>query len=87
MASAASAQQGDQAQAAVGPLSTLTIDDHSKFPNCYPTLNPNDIYRAHISELLSKVSGVDAEKIYPKLSWTLNLEKGDLMLPVRLSPA
>ncbi|OWO99033.1 hypothetical protein B2J93_6610 [Marssonina coronariae] len=53
-----------------------------KYPNCYPEVNPVDIYRAHLTSILTGVTGVDAAIIYPALQWTQTLEKGDLVLPV-----
>ena len=53
-----------------------------KYPNCYPEINPVDVYRAHLTEILTEVTGVDASIIYPALQWTQTLEKGDLVLPV-----
>jgi arginyl-tRNA synthetase len=53
-----------------------------KYPNCYPEVNPVDIYRAHLTSLLTEVTGVDAAIIYPALQWTQTLEKGDLVLPI-----
>ncbi|KAI9741052.1 MAG: hypothetical protein M1834_002763 [Cirrosporium novae-zelandiae] len=68
--------------AAQQSFGALAIDDKSQFPNCYPSLNPVDRYRAHISEALGAITGVDAKTIYPKLLWTQTFDKGDLMLPV-----
>ena len=67
---------------AVEGLSLQSTAETSKFPNSFPSLNPVDIYREHIAEKLALVSGIEAEKIYPKLSWTSTLDKGDLTLPV-----
>jgi len=53
-----------------------------KYPNCHPEVNPVDIYRAHLTSLLTEVTGVDAAVIYPALQWTQTLEKGDLVLPI-----
>ncbi|KAI9055424.1 hypothetical protein LZ554_000378 [Drepanopeziza brunnea f. sp. 'monogermtubi'] len=53
-----------------------------KLPNCYPEVNPLDIYRAHLTSILTEVTGVDASIVYPALQWTQTLEKGDLVLPV-----
>ncbi|TVY39186.1 Arginine--tRNA ligase, cytoplasmic [Lachnellula subtilissima] len=53
-----------------------------KYANCYPEANPVDIYRAHITSILTEVTGVDAAVIYPALQWTQTLEKGDLVLPI-----
>jgi arginyl-tRNA synthetase len=61
------------------PLAALKI---KQFPNSYPSLNPTDVYRSHIAELLAPLAEKDAEFIYPKLQWTLTLDKGDLMLPI-----
>lgn len=63
-------------------LKSLSVASLPKYPNCYPEVNPVDIYRAHLTEILTKVTGVDAAIIYPALQWTQTLEKGDLVLPV-----
>jgi arginyl-tRNA synthetase len=52
------------------------------YTNCHPDVNPVDIYRAHLTSILTEVTGVDAAIIYPALAWTQTLEKGDLVLPV-----
>ncbi|KAK8026344.1 arginyl-trna synthetase protein [Apiospora marii] len=53
-----------------------------KYPNCFPDINPVDIYRSHITSLLVKITGVDAKIVYPALSWTSTLDKGDIVLPI-----
>ncbi|KAE8447908.1 hypothetical protein EG329_009980 [Mollisiaceae sp. DMI_Dod_QoI] len=53
-----------------------------KYPNCFPEVNPVDIYRSHLTSILTEVTGVEASIIYPALQWTQTLEKGDLVLPV-----
>ena len=63
-------------------LSLQTSSDNSKYPNCFPSLNPVDIYREHIAEKLGAATGIDTEKIYTRLAWTNTLDKGDLVLPV-----
>jgi arginyl-tRNA synthetase len=63
-------------------LATLGLDRVPQEPNTYPALNPFDIYRSHITELLSSVSGVDKQIIYPTLAWTAKPEHGDLQLAV-----
>jgi len=63
-------------------LATLGLDKVPQEPNTYPALNPFDIYRSHITELLSSVSGVDKQIIYPTLAWTAKPEHGDLQLAV-----
>ncbi|KFY07570.1 hypothetical protein V491_08516, partial [Pseudogymnoascus sp. VKM F-3775] len=52
------------------------------YPNCYPEINTVDIYRAHITSILSDITGVDRSIVYPSLQWTQTLEKGDMVLPV-----
>lgn len=66
----------------VQELSLHSTTEQSKFPNCFPSLNPVDIYREHIADRLSEVTGIDAEKIYSRVLWTNSLDKGDLVLPV-----
>ncbi|KAK3323055.1 hypothetical protein B0H66DRAFT_473984 [Apodospora peruviana] len=51
-----------------------------KYPNCHPEINPFDLYRAHLANVLSGITGVDSSIIYPNLAWTLSLDKGDLTL-------
>ncbi|RAK97263.1 arginine--tRNA ligase [Aspergillus ibericus CBS 121593] len=63
-------------------LSIQSTSETSKFPNCFPSLNPVDIYREHIAEKLSEATGIDAEKIFSRIAWTNSLDKGDLVLPV-----
>lgn len=63
-------------------LSKLGLEKVPQEPNTYPALNPFDIYRSHITELLSSVSGVDKKIIYPTLAWTAKPEHGDLQLAV-----
>jgi arginyl-tRNA synthetase len=57
-------------------LSAMT----DKYPNCHPELNPFDFYRAHLSNVLADITGVNTDIIYRALSWTSGLDKGDLML-------
>lgn len=64
-------------------LSALGLNDPlHKYPNCYPEANPIDIYRAHLTSILTELTGVDASIVYPALQWTQTLEKGDLVVPV-----
>lgn len=59
----------------------LSLDGASKkYANCYPTINPFDLYRAHLADVLAEVTGVDHKIIYPNLQWTTGLDKGDLIL-------
>ncbi|GME64141.1 Arginyl-tRNA synthetase protein [Neofusicoccum parvum] len=63
-------------------LKSFGLAEVPKAPSTHPELNPFDIYRSHITELLSQASGVDPKIIYPTLQWTQSLEKGDLTLAV-----
>lgn len=63
-------------------LKGLGLEQVPQEPNTYPELNPFDIYRSHITELLAEVSGVDKKIIYPTLAWTAKPENGDLQLAV-----
>ncbi len=54
----------------------------AKYANCYPDRNPFDLYRAHLTDVLTAVTGVDAKIVYPALQWTTGLDKGDLILAV-----
>ncbi|KAI0405430.1 arginyl-tRNA synthetase [Xylaria palmicola] len=53
-----------------------------KYPNCYPDVNPQDIYRAHIASILHDITGVDNTIVYNALQWTQSLDKGDLVLAI-----
>lgn len=64
-------------------LATLGLSKALKsYPNCYPEVNPVDVYRAHLTEILAEITGVDATIVYSSLQWTQTLEKGDLVLPI-----
>ncbi|KAK3358177.1 hypothetical protein B0T25DRAFT_590149 [Lasiosphaeria hispida] len=54
----------------------------AKYPNCHPEINPFDLYRAHVADVLANITGVDNQLIYPNLQWTSGLEKGDMVLAV-----
>lgn len=68
--------------ASVEALTLQSTQNVSKYPSCFPTLNPMDIYREHIATKLSEATDIDAELIYTRLAWTNTLDKGDLALPV-----
>ncbi|KAF2265322.1 arginyl-tRNA synthetase [Lojkania enalia] len=78
-ASKASAASVDELSAI---LKSMGLDTVPQQPNTYPALNPFDLFRSHITELLSKSSGIDAKIIYPTLAWTAKPENGDLQLAV-----
>jgi len=63
-------------------LSKFGVSEVTQFPNAYPAYNPVDIYRAHITELLVPITGVDPKVIYQAIQWTQTLDKGDCVLPV-----
>jgi len=67
----------------VDRLSALGLKESLQaHPNCHPEVNPIDVYRAHLTSILTELTGVDAAIVYPALAWTQTLEKGDLVLPV-----
>jgi arginyl-tRNA synthetase len=71
------------ANALAEKLTTLSVTyPLPEFPNCHPEVNPVDIYRAHLTTILTELTGVDAKIVYPALQWTSTLEMGDLLLPV-----
>lgn len=61
-------------------LKNVGLDRVPAEPNTYPALNPFDLYRSHITELLSQATGIDKKIIYPTLQWTAKPENGDLQL-------
>jgi hypothetical protein len=63
-------------------LANIGISEVPQEPNTYPTLNPVDLYRSHITELLAPVAGVDRKIVYNSLQWPNTLDKGDLVLAV-----
>jgi arginyl-tRNA synthetase len=63
-------------------LSLLPVDKLDPYDNCYPDLNPLDVYRSHLASILAEATGVDAKIVYGTLQWTQTLDKGDLVLAV-----
>jgi len=63
-------------------LKGLGLDAVPQQPNTYPTLNPFDVYRSHITNLLAQSTGIAKDIIYKALSWTAKLEQGDLQMAV-----
>jgi arginyl-tRNA synthetase len=51
-------------------------------PDCFPARNPIDVYRIHLANALSEVTGVQPKAIFPLLQRTATLDKGDLVLAV-----
>lgn len=82
MAAPSQALAEGQSLPSIEGLTLHSTNETSKFAGCYPSLNPVDIYREHISEKLAEVTGIDPQTIYPKLAWTNTLDKGDLNLAV-----
>ncbi|KAJ9141800.1 Arginine--tRNA ligase, cytoplasmic [Pleurostoma richardsiae] len=62
----------------IGGLSLESIAE--KYPATHPEINPFDLYRAHLSDVLGKISGVDTKIIYPIVQWTTGLDKGDFVI-------
>lgn len=48
----------------------------------HPDLNPVDVFRLAITDELGKVTGLSKEDIFPALSWTNTLQKGDLTIAI-----
>lgn len=64
-------------------LDNLTLDSISdKYPATHPEVNPYDLYRIHIGEVLAPIIGVAPEKIQPLIQWTNTIDKGDFVLPI-----
>ncbi|EKG15086.1 Arginyl-tRNA synthetase class Ic [Macrophomina phaseolina MS6] len=63
-------------------LKSFGLAEVPRAPDTHPELNPFDIYRSHITELLAQASGVDQKIIYPTIQWTQSLDKGDLTMAV-----
>jgi hypothetical protein len=63
-------------------IKSLGLTEVPKFPDTYPELNPYDIYRSHIAELLAPTVGVDPAIAFKALQWTAVLDNGDLVLPI-----
>lgn len=61
----------------------LTLDSVTKkYPNVHPDANIYDLYRAHLANVLSNISGVASEIVFPAINWTTILEKGDFVVAV-----
>lgn len=74
------ATQAQALEALNNKLKTLGISEVPAEPNTYPALNPFDLYRSHVTELLAKSTGIDAKIIYPTLQRTVKTEHGDLQM-------
>jgi arginyl-tRNA synthetase len=70
---------------------TLTLDGlssdsvtkeliHEKYPDCHVNVNPLDLYRIHLTETLSSITGVDRAIAYRAIQWTTGLDKGDFVV-------
>lgn len=70
----------DQLTTLVNGLSLDSIAE--KYPQAHPEINPLDFYRAHVSNVLAGISGVDSQIIFPAINWTTGLDKGDFVLAV-----
>jgi arginyl-tRNA synthetase len=51
-------------------------------PNTYPSLNPLDVYRAHITEILAPLAGADPKIVLPAVQRTQSLDQGDIVVAV-----
>lgn len=59
----------------------LSLADE-QFPNFWPESNPLDVYRAHLTNILHAITGVDIKIIYPAVQWTTGLDKGDMIVAI-----
>ncbi|KFA64673.1 hypothetical protein S40285_06162 [Stachybotrys chlorohalonatus IBT 40285] len=67
----------------VSQVEGLTLESISeKYPNAHPEINPYDLYRAHLADILASISGVDRAIVWPAIQWTQGLDKGDFVLAV-----
>lgn len=66
-----------------GTLQKLGLDKIPSEPNTYPAHNPFDLFRSHVTELLSQASGIEHKIIYPTLQKTVKSDHGDLQLAVQ----
>lgn len=64
-------------QLGLSPATLLTA-----FPSTHPALNPLDVYRAHIADVLAPITGAEAKVIYNSIQWTQTLDRGDMVLPL-----
>jgi arginyl-tRNA synthetase len=76
----AQTQAIDQLAAQIEGLSLDAVAQ--AYPAAYPQSNPLDLWRAHIANVLSKISGVSSDIVYRAVSWTTSLDKGDFILAV-----
>jgi arginyl-tRNA synthetase len=61
----------------------LSLDSVKQtYPGTFPKINPLDLWRAHISNVLHGISGVSTDIIYRAIQWTQGLDKGDFTLAV-----
>lgn len=63
-------------------LKSIGLSAIPKQPNTYPELNPVDIYRSHVTDLLAPIAGVDPKIVHNAVQWANTLAMGDLVLPV-----
>ncbi|VUC34007.1 unnamed protein product, partial [Clonostachys rosea] len=61
----------------------LSLDSVKQtYPSTFPKVNPLDLWRAHISNVLHGISGVSTDIVYRAIQWTQGLDKGDFTLAV-----
>jgi arginyl-tRNA synthetase len=69
-------------EALTSKLKGLGVSELPKFENTYPDLNPVDIYRSHLAEVIAPIAGADPQVVYSALHFTTTLDKGDLQMAV-----
>lgn len=73
---------GSASHAASSTVTTMPSSEGGNVRAALDALNPLALYRKHISELLSPITGVPAKDIEQRLQRTSTIEQGDLTLPV-----
>lgn len=76
----AQTQALDQLAAQIEGLSLDAVAE--AYPTAFPRSNPLNFWRAHIANVLSKLSGVSTDIIFRAVSWTTGLDKGDFIVAV-----
>ncbi|PSK56744.1 arginine-tRNA ligase [Elsinoe australis] len=63
-------------------MQNTTAGPQGEGVEAHPDFNPVDVFRLAITDELSKVTGLNKEDIFPTLSWTNTLQKGDLTIAI-----
>ncbi len=59
----------------------LSLDSVAeKYPGAHPEVNPLDLYKAHLSNVLASISDIAPATVYSVVQWTQSLDKGDFVV-------